>query len=86
MKVPDPEYSPGARQKGIQGTTILAIVVDTVDTQGRPSTMMVVKSIGYGLDEAALRAVQSWQFTPATLQGTPVPVVINIEINFRLRA
>jgi TonB family protein len=44
----------------------------------------VQKSLGHGLDEAAIKAVRSWRFKPAMKDGRPVTVQINIEINFRL--
>jgi outer membrane biosynthesis protein TonB len=37
-----------------------------------------------GLDEKAIEAVRQYRFRPAMLDGeTPVPVAINMEINFR---
>jgi len=40
---------------------------------------------GHGLDEKALEAVRKYKFKPAMKDGkTPVPVMINVEINFRL--
>jgi protein TonB len=35
-----------------------------------------------GLDEEALEAVSQYKFKPATLQGKPVPVEVNIEVHF----
>jgi TonB family protein len=37
-----------------------------------------------GLDEKAVEAVRRYRFKPATLQGKPVAVELNIEVNFRL--
>jgi outer membrane biosynthesis protein TonB len=38
-----------------------------------------------GLDEKALEAVMKYKFKPAMNDGkTPVPVPINVEVNFRL--
>ena len=36
-----------------------------------------------GLDRAAYEAVRRWRFQPATKNGQPVPVMINVEVNFR---
>ena len=42
------------------------------------------KSLGYGLDEEAVRAVGSWRFKPATdASGKPVPVWTMVEVTFR---
>jgi periplasmic protein TonB len=37
-----------------------------------------------GLDEKAIAAVREWRFQPATLNGQPVAVQINVEVSFRL--
>jgi outer membrane biosynthesis protein TonB len=37
-----------------------------------------------GLDEKAIEAVQQWRFKPGYKDGRPVPVMANVEVNFRL--
>jgi protein TonB len=37
------------------------------------------------LDEAAMDAVQRWRYTPALLNGQPVPVVMTVTVNFKLQ-
>jgi len=37
-----------------------------------------------GLDEKAIEAVRQWKFKPATKDGHPVAVQVNIEVSFRL--
>jgi len=39
---------------------------------------------GLGLDEKAVEAVRSWRFDPATKDGKPVAVQIDVEVAFRL--
>jgi protein TonB len=36
------------------------------------------------LEQAALDAVRQWTYTPARLNGSPIPVVMTLTINFRL--
>ena len=36
-------------------------------------------------DQAAVDAVQQWRFTPALLNGQPVPVVMTVTVNFTLQ-
>ena len=78
---PDPMYSEEARQNKIQGSVVLWLVVGA---DGRPSNIKVSRSVGHGLDQEAIDAVKKWTFEPATLDGKPVPVQINVEVNFRL--
>ena len=78
---PDPEYSEEARKAKYQGTVLLWAIVDA---SGRAREIRIVKSLGLGLDEEAMRAVQNWRFRPAERKGNPVPVYMNIEVNFRL--
>jgi TonB family protein len=37
-----------------------------------------------GLDEKAVEAARQWRFDPARKDGHPVPVEVDMEINFRL--
>ncbi len=78
---PDPEYSEEARKAKYQGTVILWVVVGI---DGRPREMRIVRSLGMGLDERAMEAVRKWRFKPGMKGTQPVPVQINVEVNFRL--
>lgn len=78
---PDPEYSEEARKARHQGVVVLWAIVDD---SGRAVNVRIQKSLGLGLDEEALRAVQNWRFKPAERFGKPVPVYMAIEVNFHL--
>lgn len=78
---PDPGYSEVARQAKYQGTSVLWLIIGI---DGLPREISITKPLGMGLDEEAVRAVSTWKFEPAKKNGTPVPVMINVEINFRL--
>jgi len=78
---PDPEYSDAARRAKYQGSVLLWLVVAP---NGRPRNIRVQHSLGMGLDEKAIEAVSQWRFQPATLNGQPVAVQINVEVSFRL--
>ena len=77
----DPEYSEEARKAKYQGTVVLWLVVSP---EGKPQQIQVQRSLGMGLDEKAIEAVRQWRFEPAKKDGHPVPVMINVEVNFRL--
>jgi TonB family protein len=55
-----------------------------VDARGYPRNPRVIRSLGMGLDEKALEAVQRYRFRPAMKDGRPVSAMINVEVNFRL--
>jgi periplasmic protein TonB len=78
---PDPEYSEEARKAKYQGTVVLWLVVAP---DGKPQDIKVQRSLGMGLDEKAIEAVRQWRFEPAKKDGHAVPVMINVEVNFRL--
>jgi len=77
----EPEYSEEARKAKWQGTVVLSLVVDD---QGRPQNLKVLHSLGLGLDQKAIEAVEKWRFKPGMKDGKPVPVMATIEVNFRL--
>jgi protein TonB len=77
----EPEYSEEARKAKFMGTVVLALIVDE---RGLPKDVRVVRAVGLGLDEKAIEAVLKWRFRPGYLNGNPVPVHAQIEVNFRL--
>jgi len=77
----EPEYSEEARKAKFQGTVVLAIVVDET---GKVTNIRVIRPLGMGLDEKAIEAVSKWRFRPGYKDGKPVPVMANVEVNFRL--
>jgi TonB family protein len=77
----DPDYSQEAKDARVQGTVVLRIILEA---DGVPGEIHVSRSMGHGLDEKAIEAVRRWKFAPATKDGKPVAVVINIEVKFHL--
>jgi len=78
---PDPDYSDAARKANYQGSILMWLVVGP---EGRPHNIRAQRSLGMGLDEKAVAAVNTWRFQPATLNGQPVAVEVNVEVRFRL--
>ncbi len=82
IKKVDPQYSEEARKARYQGTVVLEAIVQK---DGSVQILRVVRSLGFGLDEKAIEALRQWKFNPAKQNGVPVPVALNIEVNFNLR-
>jgi len=78
---PEPEFSEEARKAKYQGVCTLGLIVGT---DGRPSNIRVLSSLGMGLDERAIDAVKNWKFEPAMKDGHPVRVEIAVEVDFHL--
>ena len=81
LYAPPPAYPEMARRARIQGRVHLEAVIDTA---GRVGSIRVVEGLPLGLDRAAVEAVSTWRFEPATYQGEPVAVIYNLTIFFRL--
>jgi TonB family protein len=64
----------------VEGVVVLSCVIGI---DGRPSQIQVVKSLAPEFDANAVEALSQWLFKPGTLNGVPVRVHANIEINFR---
>lgn len=79
---PEAEFSDEARRAKYQGVCLVGLIVDA---QGNPQNVHIVRALGMGLDEKAMEAVRKYKFKPAMKDGkTPVPVYVNVEVNFRL--
>ncbi len=76
-----PQYTDEARAAKYEGTVVLFV---EVGTDGIPGNIQVVRGLGLGLNESAVKAVSQWKFKPARKNGDPVTVQATIEVNFRL--
>ncbi len=77
----DAAFTIAARKNKYSGICLLSL---DVDVHGMPQSIRVIKPLDYGLTENAIDAVRKYRFKPAMKNGTPVPVKMNIEINFHL--
>jgi TonB family protein len=73
-----PVYPPIAQQAGVSGVVIVEVVIDT---DGNVAEGRILRSIPL-LDQAALDAVKQWRFVPTQLNGTTVPVIMTVAVNF----
>jgi TonB family protein len=53
------------------------------DSDGKVSHVSVAKPAGLGLDEAAIAAVEQYQFQPATQNGNAVTVDLYLDVSFK---
>jgi TonB family protein len=79
-KVP-PVYPPIAQSAGVEGVVIIETLIDH---NGTVRDAKILRSQPL-LDQAALDAVRQWVFTPTTLNGVPVQVIMTVTVNFSLK-
>jgi protein TonB len=75
-------YPEIAKKAGVEGRVIVQFVVNE---QGKVTDPVVVRGIGAGCDEEAIRAVQQAEFKPGKQRGKPVRVKMSLPITFKLR-
>jgi TonB family protein len=89
---PTPKYAPKAAlsdaarkyviEQHIENFEAVSLVGLTIDVNGKPQDICVVKEAGHGLDRKAFEGVAKYRFEPASLNGKPVPVRITVEVRF----
>lgn len=75
-------YPEMARKAGIEGRVIIQFIVNE---DGNVEEPRVVRGIGGGCDEEALRAVKDASFKPGRQRGKPVRVQYSLPIVFKLQ-
>lgn len=76
-------YPQMARESGIQGTVFVTFVVET---DGSVTDVRVLRGIGGGCDEEAIRVIQAMpNWNPGKQRGRPVRVQFNMPIRFTLQ-
>jgi TonB family protein len=75
------EYSEEARRAGVNTTVVVSL---TVNENGAPQDIKIVRGAGFGLDERAIRAIESWRFEPGSKEGKPQAAATRVEIHFGL--
>jgi TonB family protein len=77
-----PDYPAEARRRRLQGSVVLRV---NVSAQGAPEEITVLASSGHAvLDQAAVAAVHTWRFEPATRGGVPIAAPADVPVRFRL--
>jgi TonB family protein len=75
---PKPVYSPEALKLNIEGEVLLDVIFPA--SGGLVHVNRIIKGLGHGLDEAAMRAAEQIKYKPALSNGHPVdfPAVVHI--------
>ena len=76
------KYTQIAIRAGIEGKIY---VLAFVNKKGIVTKARIIKGLGAGLDESALKAVKATRFRPGKQRGKPVNVQVSIPIVFALR-
>jgi len=61
------------------GAVVLAV---SVDAAGEIQDVKVIKGAGGAFESSALDAIKGWKFTPAMLEGKPIPSVVPVAFSF----
>ncbi|MFL6196321.1 MAG: energy transducer TonB [Thermoanaerobaculia bacterium] len=71
-----------ARKARVEGVVVVRAVIDE---RGNVTDVQLLRGQPMGLDQAAMEAVKTWRFKPATLHDRPVKVYFNLTVNFTLQ-
>ncbi|HVK95109.1 MAG TPA: energy transducer TonB [Noviherbaspirillum sp.] len=78
---PKPTYPALSRRMGEQGKVVLRV---SVSVEGLPTDVRLEASSGFPrLDDAAIRAVRNWRFTPARQGNKPVSASVLVPVRFQ---
>ena len=77
-----PDYTEEGRRRHLEGDVVLEIIVKRDGTVGN---VKLLQGLGAGLDQRAIDAVRQWRFSPAKRYGTPVDVIVEVAMEFKLR-
>lgn len=77
-----PVYPPDMIQARVQG---IVLAQSLITTTGCVIDAVVTRRVHPALDVSALSAIGEWRYEPATLNGTVVPVIMTVTVNFSLR-
>lgn len=81
LSKPEPAYTELARKAQVTGTVVLRAVFAS---DGTVRHILVLVGLPNGLTESAIRAAQQIKFIPATIDGHPVSMFVQLEYNFNL--
>ena len=81
MSTFEPASNQYAQDYGVAGMWLYHVVVGA---DGKPGEIAVARPIGFGLDESAVDSIRKATFEPAINDGKPVPVLLDLVVEFRI--
>jgi TonB family protein len=81
LSKPNPIYTPEARSLRIEGEVLLEVVLEA---SGSLHVVRVVRGLGHGLDDNAVRAAEQIHFKPAMRDGQPTDSTVVLHVIFQL--
>jgi TonB family protein len=81
LSKPRPDYTDEARRMRVEGDVLLRVLFTS---SGSARVLDVIRGLGYGLDENAIRAAEQIRFKPAQHGGQPVDSTVIVHIAFQL--
>jgi len=76
-----PQSNEYAQDHGVAGICLYHVVIGA---DGKPGEIAVARPIGFGLDENAVDSIRKATFEPAIKNGNPVPVMLDLVVEFRI--
>ncbi len=77
----EPPSNDYAQTNGVAG---MALYHAIIGADGKPEEIVVGRPIGFGLDENAVETIKKVSFQPAIKDGKPVPVLLDLVVQFRI--
>jgi TonB family protein len=78
-------FEPGSNEYAqASGVAGMALYHAVIDADGKVGEIAVARPIGFGLDENAVAAIRNAKFSPAIKNGKPVPVMLDLVVEFRI--
>ena len=77
----EPASNEYAQDHGVAGMCLYHVVIGA---DGKPGEIAVARPIGFGLDESAVDTIRKATFQPAIKDGKPVPVMLDLVVEFRI--
>lgn len=81
LSKPRASYTDAARSAGVSGTIRLLV---GLSADGQVKHILVLKALGYGLDQQAVTAARKIKYQPKTVDGKPVPSVVTFDYGFKI--